>query len=223
MKIPLTILAVVGLILLAFHFLAPAPGPDAMRARTDLPWQVTPLPDGGSRVFDLELGSATLTDAMHKFGGLEGLAVFEPGDGDRVLEGYFGNVQFGPLRAKVIVGLEATADELEALRTRARRREGSPSGDWKYPLDEDPALHAQRRITVITYIPGTRNLDADFFRARFGEPAGWLVESEQAVSWFYPQYGLSVLIDAEAREVLEYQPPREFEMPADAQRDAGNP
>ena len=53
----------------------------------------------------------------------------------------------------------------------------------------------------------------DFFRSRFGEPAAWLQENDRAVSWFYPKLGLSVLIDDEAREVLEYQPPRDFVMP----------
>jgi hypothetical protein len=74
-------------------------------------------------------------------------------------------------------------------------------------------MHTGRKIGLITYLPGTRNLDADFFRSRFGEPAAWLQENETAVSWFYPRFGLSVLIDDQAREVLEYQAPRDFVMP----------
>ena len=213
MKIPLGILAIVALLLLLFQFLAPPPGPDAVKARTDLPWQMTSKPDGGSRVFDLDLGSATLGDAMAKFGGVENVAVFEPADGPLVLEAYFGNVQFGPLTAKVIVGLEASAEELAALRDHAAARQGSPTGDWKYALSDAPELHAARRLTVISYSPGTRPLDSAFFRERFGEPAAWLTENERAVSWFYPQLGLSIMIDEEAHEVLEYQPPRDFIMP----------
>lgn len=213
MKMPLGILAIVGIALIAFLLFAPPPGPDALKPRTDLPWQVSVNPDGSSRVFDIELGSATLEDAMTKFGGLEGLAVFEYKDGPMVLEAYFGNVQFGPLKAKVITGLEASDQELEDMRGRAIKREGTPSGDWKYPLNDALQMHAQRRVSLITYLPGTRKLDADFFRDRFGEPAAWLQETETAVSWFYPEVGLSVLIDDEAREVLEYQPPRDFIMP----------
>ena len=129
------------------------------------------------------------------------------------LEAYFGNVQFGPLKARVITALEAGERELDTMRGRAINREGSPSGDWKYPLNDAIELHRDRRLTVVTYIPGTRHLDTTFFRSRFGEPAAWLQESETAVSWFYPQLGLSVLIDDKASEVLEYQPPREFVMP----------
>ena len=216
MKIPLTILALVAVLLAAFYLFAPAPDPDSVKPRTDLPWQITVHPDGSSRVFDLDLGRATLADAMAKFGGLEGLALFEPREGPLALEAYFGNVLLGPLKAKVIVGLEADADDLAAIRARARSREGSPSGDWKYPLNDAPERHLDRRVSVITYIPGTRGLDAAFFRQRFGAPAAWLRESEQAVSWFYPSLGLSVLIDDNGGEVLEYQAPRDFVMPAGA-------
>ena len=213
MKMPLGILAIVAIALIAFMLFAPPPGPDALKPRTDLPWQVSVNPDGSSRVFDIELGSATLEDAMTKFGGLEGLAVFERNDGPMVLEAYFGNVQFGPLKARVIAGLEASDQELEDMRGRAVNREGTPSGDWKYPVNDPLTMHAQRRVSLITYVPGTRRLDAEFFRDRLGEPAAWLQETETAVSWFYPEVGLSVLIDDEAREVLEYQPPRDFTMP----------
>ena len=216
MNIPLAILALVALILLGFIVFGPAPDPDALQRRTDLPWQISLSPDGGSQVFGLALGSATLADAMAKFGGLEGLAVFEPTTGPMSLEAYFGNVQHGPLKAKVIVALEASDDELLAIRERSRRREGSPSGDWKYRLDDAPRNHATRRIRVLTYLPGTRGLDTEFFRARFGEPAATLQETGQAVSWFYPALGLSVLIDDNGGEVLEYQAPRDFVMPAGA-------
>ena len=96
---------------------APTPGPDALQPRTDLPWQITVNPDGSSRVFDIELGNATLADAMAKFGGLEGLAVFEHKDGEMVLEAYFGNVQFGPLKANVIAGLDADSGNLNVCAT----------------------------------------------------------------------------------------------------------
>lgn len=215
MRIPLAILGVVAIILALFQVFAPAPGPDAMGNRTDLPWQVAVYDDGTSRVFDLHLGEATLADAMKKFGGLEGLAIFEPEQGAMSLEAYFGTVQFGPLVAKVITRLDATAAELAAMRDTSTRREGSPSGDWKYQLASVPQDHAARRLAGISYIPGTRSLDADFFRARFGEPAAWRHENEHVVSWYYPALGLSILIDSEAREVLEYRPPRDFEMPAD--------
>ena len=56
--------------------------------------------------------------------------------------------------------------------------------------------------------PSEQGLYADGAACR-----AWLRENETAVSWFYPAIGLSVLIDDEASEVLEYQPPRDFIMP----------
>lgn len=213
MKTPLILLAIVGVFLLGFYLFAPAPDLANQPPRTDLPWQVKIDENGNSRVFGIVLGETTLAGAMEKFGGLEGLAVFAPKDSHWVLEGYFGTVPFGPLNAKVIVGLEADDAELQTLLARASGREGSPSGDWKYPLMDEPQMHADRRLNVITYVPGTRNLDQDFIRDRFGEPAATLQENDKAVSWFYPRLGLSILIDQEAREVFEYQPVRDFSMP----------
>ena len=216
MKTPLTILAVVAALLGVYYLLAPEPDPAVLKPRSDLPWQAQPRPDGSLEVFDLVLGEATLGDAVAKFGALEGLALFEPENGRLALEGYFGDVQLGPLKAKVVVGLEADQAELEAIRGTSAGREGSPTGDWKHRLTGGPEAYLDRRLAVIGFIPATRGLDRDFFRARFGEPAAWLQVSEDAVKWFYPRLGLAVLIDEKASEVLEYQPPRNFSMPEGA-------
>lgn len=217
MKIPLSILGIVAMILAAFYLIAPSPDPDTFTARTDLPWQVQVNPDGTVRVLDITLGRSTLADAIDKFGGVEGLAVFEGSDGTMALEAYFGTVQFGPLKAKVIATLDSSRVELDALKSAAPSRDGSPSGDWKYPLSEGPAPHADKPVQGLTYIPGTRALDEAFLLERFGRPAAMLRESEQAVSWFYPERGLSVLLDDEAREVFEYRLPQNFELPAGSQ------
>lgn len=213
MRIPLTILAVVAVLMGVFYLLGPGPDPETLKPRSDLPWQAQPRPDGSLEVFDLVLGEATLGDAVAKFGALEGLALFEPGNGPLALEAYFGDVQLGPLKAKVVVGLEAEQAELEAMRANSPGREGSPTGDWKHKLASGPEDYLGRRLSVIGFIPATRKLDEDFFRARFGEPAAWLQENEHAVSWFYPRLGLAVLIDDKASEVMEFQPPRDFAIP----------
>lgn len=217
MKIPLSILGIVAVILVGFYLIAPQPGPETFTARTDLPWQVSVNPDGTVEVFDLVLGRSTLAGAIEKFGGVEGLAVFENNAGEMALEAYFGTVQFGPLKAKVIAALDSSVDELEAMKQAANDRDGSPSGDWKYPLSDGPTAHLGRTVKGITYIPGTRNLDSDFLLGRFGEPDAILHEGERATSWFYPQQGLSILIDAKAREVFEYRLPKDLQLPAGAE------
>ncbi len=214
MKTPLTILAIVALSLGAMYLFAPDPDPELVKARTDLPWQITVNPDGSSRVFDIDLGKATLSDAQGKFGPVENYAVFVRDENTSDLEAYFGNVMFGPLKAKVVVKLAASEQEKKELVARGGERDSSPTGDWKYTLSKaDQALQAHRLVTTISYVPGTRGLDEAFFLERFGKPAATLQENEDAVSWFYPDRGLSILIDDNGREVLEYVAPRDFLMP----------
>ncbi len=224
MRIPLAILAATALLLALFWWLGPTPDPALQQARTDLPWQVTALPDGSSRVFDLQLGSATLADATARFGPAEDMAVFAGSDGRRVLEVYFGAIQFGPLSAKVVAALAVPESELEALIAGATAREGSPTGDWKYKLAAaERAAQQGRRLYSLTYIPSYGGLDADFFRARLGEPAAWKRAEAQVVQWYYPERGLSVLINAKGKEVIEYTAPRDFQLPPDVERSPTTP
>jgi hypothetical protein len=215
MKIPLSILAIVAVVLGLTYLFAPEPNPELIKARTDLPWQITVNPDGSSRVFDLELGSATLNDAQGKFGAAEGYAVFVRNQESSDLEAYFGDVHFGMLKAKVVVKLQASEEEKRAMIERAGTREASPTGDWKYKLSPAETTQlGERRLTAISYVPGSRGLDQAFFLDRFGKPSATLTENEEAQSWFYPDKGVSILIDNKGREVLEYVPPRDFVMPS---------
>jgi len=71
-------------------------------------------------------------------------------------------------------------------------------------------------LVGVTYIPGYSRLEEDFFRARLGEPAAWQRVDEERIRWFYPDKGLSLLIDADGKDVFEYVLPRDFVLPADA-------
>lgn len=182
--------------------------------RTDLPWQVTPLPDGTSRIFNLHLGTATLADAIARFGEPESIALFVGNGDDRSLEAYFGKVLFGPLEARIIVTLAADKERLGALAANAVGRDRTPSGNTKLLLtDADKAGLVDQRLLGVTYVPAYGGLGTDFFRERLGEPAAWERVNEHAVNWLYPELGLSLLIDAEGKEVFEYVAPRDFRMP----------
>ncbi|MGD9355778.1 MAG: hypothetical protein PVH71_03755, partial [Chromatiales bacterium] len=39
------------------------------------------------------------------------------------------------------------------------------------------------------------------------------VEDEEHVQWFYPDIGMTLLLSAEGREILQYRMPRDFVMP----------
>ncbi len=219
MKTLLGLLAVVALVLGLAWWFAPAPDPELLAPRTDLPWQVQVNEDGSLHVFDLDIGHATLADAIDKFGPPERAAVFQRKAGGFDLEVYFGKVHFGPLSARVVIKLDAPEERMKTLAEAAAKREASPTGDWKFPLRDERIEELKGYLlTAISYVPGTRGLDQTFFLERFGPPAAWLPlpDSETARSWFYPDRGLSILIDDKGPEVLEYVRPRDFRLPAGA-------
>lgn len=199
--------------LVIFFVTPPADHPQTTQ-RTDLPWQVTVEPDGSSRVFDLHIGTSTLKEAIAKFGNPEAVALYIRESGTRDLETYFGTVSMGPLKAKIILNLLVDGERLDAFEANAIKQEFSAEGDRKLLLNsEDKQSLGDARIAGITYIPTYKGLEADFFRERFGEPAAWKVEDEEHVQWFYPDIGLTLLMSAEGREILQYRMPREFVMP----------
>jgi len=211
------ILAAALLAAVALWWLMPDPRNDIGEKRTDLPWQISTFADGTSQVIDLHLGQDNLGHAVQRLGPYEELALFQKKDGSYSLEAWFGEVQFGPLKAKVNVSLALGPARAAELAGHAVERKPSPTGDWKLLLPSavnatlDDAL-----IVGITYIPAYSRLDEAFFRERLGEPAAWQRVDEQRVRWFYPDRGLSLLIDADGKDVFEYVMPRQFTLPADA-------
>lgn len=200
---------------IALIFLLPAPDrPDETSQRTDLPWQITVFPDGSSQVLDLRLGVSTLQDAMNKFGLPEGMALYLHNSTPANIEVYFGTVTLGPLKAKVIANLAVDSAQKEAMAQRAVKRESTPTGDPKLVLSaEDQQLLTSAAISNLSYSPTYGGLEADFFRERLGEPAAWKKGEESQVFWFYPDRGLTLLIDAEGKELFEYQRPDQFQLP----------
>ncbi len=220
MKILLSLLTIVALVLGLSWWFAPEPSPELLTPRTDLPWQIHVNNDGSLHVFDLDIGRSTLTEATAKFGSPERAAVFQRKAGGFDLEIYFGKVHFGPLTAQVVVKLAAPEDRLRALAEQADKREASPTGDWKFPLhDETLAELMNQPMIAISYVPGTHDLNPAFFLKRFGAPTAWFPEpdSTTAHSWFYPDRGLSILIDDKGPDVLEYVRPTDFRLPTDVQ------
>jgi len=199
---------------LVIFFITPPADHEQTMQRTDLPWLVTVEPDGSSRVFDLHIGTSTLKEAIAKFGNPEAVALYIRESGKRDLETYFGTVSMGPLKAKIILNLLVDEKRLDAFEANAIKQEFSAEGHKKLLLDsEDKQSLGDARIAGITYIPTYKGLEADFFRERFGQPAAWKVEDEENVQWFYPDIGLTLLLSAEGREILQYRMPRDFVMP----------
>jgi hypothetical protein len=179
----------------------------------NLPWQIEVFDDGSNKAFGLHLGQDSLKQAIDMFGTPEGLSLFSPGPEpkDLSLEAYFGNIQNGPLSAKLVLNLDTDQANLRAMAARVTDRKPGTSGAWQWLLGrQDQEAAARLTIKAMTYIPHYGQLDEDFFRLRFGEPMRKVQIDANSQRWLYPDKGLSILIDHKGKEVLQYQVPRDF-------------
>jgi hypothetical protein len=209
MKLFFAVLAVIIAILFAPMLLSPAPDNQAGKAVTGLPWQIDVLADGHSRVFDLTVGTSTLTDARARFGEGELALVAEPGESES-LELYFDTVTAGAVTGKMVVTADLSADAVAAMRQRATRTEYMQSSTKKSALAEaDLPAAWTAPIRALTFVP-TINLDEDMILQRFGQAAERVRTAENTEHLLYPDRGLDVVLDAKAKELLQYVAPREF-------------
>lgn len=215
MKRFLTIAGSVALMLVGFWLFGPTP--TQPKRMVDLPWQIETFEDGTSKVFGIHLYNTKLEQLIAKYGAMEGIALFVDKQGRMSMEVFFHKVKTGPLLAKLVVTLEVPEEEMKAMAERALTSESTAVGDSKLILAEaDKGAQGHRVIKALAYIPSYRRLDAPFFRQRFGEPASWKRIDEHTVQWFYPDRGLSIRIDAEAGEVMEYEAPKDYDGPTES-------
>jgi hypothetical protein len=209
MKTFFAVLAFIIAILLATVVLSPAPDNQTGKAVTGLPWQIEVLPDGRSRVFELTVGASSLTDARGRFGEGELALVAEPGEAES-LELYLDTVTAGVVTGKMIVTADLSADAVAAMRQRATRTEYMKSSTKKSALAEAdlPAAWAAP-IRGLVFVP-TINLDEEMIIQRFGQPAERVRTTEKTEHLLYPDRGLDVVLDSDAKELLQYVAPREF-------------
>lgn len=189
--------------------LSPTPDNQKGDAVTGLPWQIEVQPDGTSKVFDLGLGRSTLADAKARFGDGEIALVAAPGEAES-LEFYLDNVTVGAVMGKMIVTADLSADSVAAMRQRATKTEYMKSSTKKSALaDEDLPAAWAAPIRGLAFIPSI-NLDEEMIVQRFGQPVERVRTAEKTEHFLYPDRGLDVVLDADAKELLQYVAPREF-------------
>lgn len=180
-----------------------------------LPWQIETTASGSSRVFGLELGHSTLGEAQLRFNERYEVSMFARDGGERVVEAYFDNIALNGLRARVVLVMELSPEELGGLYDRGVRIATMGGGKRKVTLaDSDLQRLAAMPIASLTYIPKS-NLTAELVEARFGQPAERIREkgTESGVEhWLYPQWGLDLTLHEKGKEVLQYVQPSRFEL-----------
>lgn len=204
----LTLTVLILLVALAWPLLR-GPATDAPPAQ-DLPWQIEPLPQGGSRVFGIEIGHDLLQRARDRWGEDLQIAVMAARGEAGALEASVERYTAGFVTGRLIISLDVPPDMLERWRKRVAKRDIVEGGTASETLHADDLPEALRSpIVGLAFIPSA-HLDGEIVRLRFGAPAEQYPLNGQQ-HWLYPERGLAVLIDPERRELLQYVAPRDFD------------
>ncbi len=198
---------VVSLSLVAIALAVLLPGGRKVDANPKLPWEIKINADNEVEVFGLTLNRSRLADARKIFQEQGEINMFIPKTGEPSLEAYFERVFLSGLRADIILVLKAESAQLQGLFNRGSRISRSSEAIHKVELSSDDLLIAATLpIELINYIPAA-NLDEPLVLSRFGEPSEKIVEEETGVThWIYSDIGVSIGINPEGKELIQYMP-----------------
>jgi hypothetical protein len=198
---------VVSLSLVAVALAILLPGGRTVDTNPRLPWDITINARNEVSVFDLTLNHSRLIDAREIFQEQGKINMFLANTGDPALEAYFERVFLNGLRADIILVLKADRAQLQGMFNRGSRISKTSGTTHKVELSsDDQLLVANLPIELINYIPAA-NLDETLILNRFGEPAKKISERDGVIThWIYPEKGLSIGINPEGKELIQYMP-----------------
>lgn len=189
---------------------------EAPAAAEGLPWQVQARADGGSEVFGLALGTATLADVQVRFPGDLHTGLIVPHGGEPALEAFVESFRAGFVTGKLVLAFDAEAGWLQRARERSPRNEvgeGGRSRRWRL-ASEDEAEAARQPLAALAFIPSVR-LDEATVVQRFGAPVERRTGPQGELYLLYPAQGVVATLPplgGEAmRAVIQYVAPRDFE------------
>jgi len=195
------------LIAIAYFALMPSGVPSA--SPTNLPWQITRLPDGGTEVFGIRPGITRIDEALQVLGEDHDLAVIIDKEDRAGLEVYFSHFKAGPLAGKLILNARIDSESLEAMAAGANKSSYMASGSRKFQLNSQDLQRAQKLVLEgVSFIPAA-TLSKEIVEQRFGQEYR-LVQTEDSDYFLYPTLGLSITLNKEAKEVLQYVHPEQF-------------
>ncbi|BAO44589.1 hypothetical protein [Thiolapillus brandeum] len=205
----LKVLGVTLLLIVAALLIPAGQPPEEYR---NLPWQIEVMDDGSSRVFGVHLGASTLDQVEQQFQEPSEVSMFATDDGERVVEAFFNSVTLSGLKSKIVATLGFSDAQLQAMFDRGERISTLAQGKRKISLSgQDMQLTRMTPVVALTYLPRV-NLQESVVIKRFGQPAEKIAEAGgQKEHWLYPDKGLDVVMDKNAKEVLQYVAPRDFE------------
>jgi hypothetical protein len=121
------------------------------------------------------------------------------------VEAFFEDMYIGySLRGRLILTLETSPEQLEAMFSRGGRVKSADSGAHEITLagsDLSEALNLP--IRHLTYIPYPK-IDEETLIHRFGQPSNDSLGDDGVRRWHYPERQLVILFDETGRKVLEF-------------------
>jgi len=209
---PTTLLIVLILFVSGYWFYSnlTTPQSDSTVRVTNLPWQITVVDPHTLHVFELDIGQATLEQAVNTLKSEYELAWFDKPDETISLEAYFFRVSMSGLRAKVVLELDPDGLDIDYLKKNSGKPEVQTSRTIKYPLDDLAQVLNQRKILSLTYIAKS-SVDQELIGNLFGQAEEIITLNDNTAFWLYPQKGLVITINQKGKEVFQYIPVAHFE------------
>jgi hypothetical protein len=200
--------AVVALALAIF-----LPGGRTPDPNPKLPWNISADGQGNLSVFGLTLGTSTLQEARQRFNDEGKVSLFINQDDELTLEAYFERIYLNGLKADFVLILESDPDTLQSLYDKGSRISRTTDQIRKVNLSsEDMLFVSQLPIRAINYIPSA-NLEESLIERRFGTPLERIEEPETGIIHLvYPENGLSIALDPEGKELLQYVKPEDYDL-----------
>lgn len=202
--------------LLRWHLAPPA----AVSAEQGLPWQVQADGRGGSTVFGLHLGAATLAEVEQRWGQDLKVALISSQGQAPALEAYVESFQAAYVSGKLVLTLAADPDWCRRAWDRSPRGEvdaGREAAVRRRALSVEDLDRARRMpVASLAFIPAAR-LDEATVVQRFGPPSERHTGVGGVLQLLYAARGVAVALppaegdSARARPVIQYVPPRDFE------------
>lgn len=200
------------LIILGFVILITAINDKRYQITPDnLPWQITINQSGQSSVFGITLKQTTMRDAFKTLNAFPETALFAHESGRKTLEAYISSVSLSGLTAKIILEYDVSDADLQRYIEGSVKKEGMPSGAFKYTLNEEDLIEAmQAPVASISYIPYAQ-FDDEIILQRFGIASETINVDDNLSILLYPDLGLSISYNKEAKEILQYVAPEDFQ------------
>lgn len=178
----------------------------------DLPWHIEhPTPDS-VRVFGLTLGESATNEAELRFREQAVPSLFKSPEGKLIAEVFFEQVNLAGLPSKIVLTIDVPEKELQDMYERGLRMATTGSGKKVTMTPEDVAHLRTWPISSLTYLPSLR-VDEGVFLKRFGQPAQRVQENKSGlIHWLYPQNGLDITLGNGEKPLLQYVPPRKFDL-----------